>query len=567
MTVQSRLGALAAGQQHVASHRAASAKNESPFGRYIETARTAERSARERIEHARKAREKNTSAEAPDDPEPASGENSETAAVQLSAESGERVQPTAVVVAPLTGVPERPIVVVGEAAGVREEAESVLSNPVSKAEAQPPGNAGQSDTQIESTPTPQETPVVEPGQECAAAPLILKAGSETESAEVEGADRDVGATSAQPRPTRSESGASGSEVEKSSRTDFASHKDVQVSVSDEEKSTDDGNQSQRRPGAENSVLQEKIRITNQQVREDTGQTREAAGRGAAPGVGAKDVARAAAGVASDSTPDKVATTVKATVLSSVEASHGSHSDPGTAIGKFLLADDTGPVNAPPAGDGAPVSRFAPREAPVVVATKADSAPSAETSAAASNQARSMTGPDLIGAARLLAASGNGGWWHTTLQLDPPSLGRMTLEIRMHQEAMTLRVSAEAASVGRLVESRMDELRDALAVHGIRVDRAEVVVRSDAAAGQDANPHSRHAHEGQRGDNSTNSYFGSSGNEHSGDGPSRWFGGGDDANNWSWSQGAYVGSAAAADNAPMILERTPAIGDRSVDLWA
>lgn len=87
-------------------------------------------------------------------------------------------------------------------------------------------------------------------------------------------------------------------------------------------------------------------------------------------------------------------------------------------------------------------------------------------------------PDSIeGAARVLNASGRSGQFQVTMQLDPPDLGQLKLQIRMHQQGMTLQVNTETQGVARLIESRMSELRDALAAHGIRIDRADVVVRS------------------------------------------------------------------------------------------
>lgn len=76
-----------------------------------------------------------------------------------------------------------------------------------------------------------------------------------------------------------------------------------------------------------------------------------------------------------------------------------------------------------------------------------------------------------------SASRAGGRYQATLQLDPPDLGAMRVQVRMHQQAMTLQVEVESGRAHRLVESNLSQLREALAQHGIRVDRADVVVKA------------------------------------------------------------------------------------------
>ena len=87
---------------------------------------------------------------------------------------------------------------------------------------------------------------------------------------------------------------------------------------------------------------------------------------------------------------------------------------------------------------------------------------------------------LDAAAKVFSASNNGGRQQVTLQLDPPELGQLRLQIRMHHDAMTLRVDANSQVVAKLIESRLPELRDALASHGIRVERSEVIVARSAS---------------------------------------------------------------------------------------
>ena len=94
---------------------------------------------------------------------------------------------------------------------------------------------------------------------------------------------------------------------------------------------------------------------------------------------------------------------------------------------------------------------------------------------------------LEAAAKALSGTQRPGNHHVTLQLDPPELGQLRLDIKMQHHEMTLRVAADTADVARLIESRLGELRDALATHGIRIDRSEVVVRSHGT--ENANPQS------------------------------------------------------------------------------
>lgn len=85
------------------------------------------------------------------------------------------------------------------------------------------------------------------------------------------------------------------------------------------------------------------------------------------------------------------------------------------------------------------------------------------------------------AARVLAASSGEGRHQVTLRLEPPELGQLRVQIRMQQQAMTMQVDADSPAVARLIESRLADLRDALAMHGIRMDRTDVVVRSPASS--------------------------------------------------------------------------------------
>ncbi len=99
--------------------------------------------------------------------------------------------------------------------------------------------------------------------------------------------------------------------------------------------------------------------------------------------------------------------------------------------------------------------------------------------------------DLSAAARMLRASQGAGRFNVTMQLDPPEMGQLKVQVRMHQQVMTLQVEAQTQAVAKLIESRMNELRETMASHGIRMDRVEVVVKAPTSgeantSGQDSN---------------------------------------------------------------------------------
>lgn len=149
---------------------------------------------------------------------------------------------------------------------------------------------------------------------------------------------------------------------------------------------------------------------------------------------------------------------------------------------------------------------------------------------------------LDAAAKVFSASNNGGRQQVTLQLDPPELGQLRLQIRMHQDAMTLRVDANSQAVAKLIESRLPELRDALASHGIRVERSEVVVAKSASFDNQSQSQS------DQQSSSSNQQQG-----HSQFNESRS----------SWADGNRFG-APGQDGSPGREERSPAVGSDEID---
>jgi len=66
-----------------------------------------------------------------------------------------------------------------------------------------------------------------------------------------------------------------------------------------------------------------------------------------------------------------------------------------------------------------------------------------------------------------------------LRLDPPELGQVQVEVRMHQQALDLRFQAETAAGQEALRSKLGELRSALEQHGIAVDQMVVEHRPRA----------------------------------------------------------------------------------------
>ncbi len=133
---------------------------------------------------------------------------------------------------------------------------------------------------------------------------------------------------------------------------------------------------------------------------------------------------------------------------------------------------------------------------------ADPVPVTTPSAATASASRASLVGDLLaapsegtdplqGAARILRASGPSGNFQATMNLDPPELGQLKLQVRMQQQGMTLHVETQTRQVARLIESRMSELRGALAGHGVNVERADVVVRAPDAGEADLQQRDHH----------------------------------------------------------------------------
>lgn len=144
------------------------------------------------------------------------------------------------------------------------------------------------------------------------------------------------------------------------------------------------------------------------------------------------------------------------------------------LGRFLLSSTQGGE-----GDGANAAgrTSSPASGSASATVSSGSTSNAPASTFADTLAASLDAPEsLDNAARLFKANGANGKYHVTMQLDPPELGQIRLQVRMQGQGLTLQVDAESSSVAKLIESRLSLLRESLAAHGIRVERADVVVR-------------------------------------------------------------------------------------------
>ncbi|MCG8406218.1 MAG: flagellar hook-length control protein FliK [Phycisphaerales bacterium] len=180
---------------------------------------------------------------------------------------------------------------------------------------------------------------------------------------------------------------------------------------------------------------------------------------------------------------------KGALLSEVKSaslSEGRGDAPATAIARFLVAGRSSAATVTDVVPNAPISAGATGESAGV-------SPVSSTNLVGELLTARVESQDSVeGAVRVLNASGGSGRYQVTMQLDPPELGQLKLQIRMHQQGMTLHVDTETQGVARLIESRLSELRDALSAHGIRIDRADVVVKSPDTGETDLQQRDQHA---------------------------------------------------------------------------
>lgn len=86
--------------------------------------------------------------------------------------------------------------------------------------------------------------------------------------------------------------------------------------------------------------------------------------------------------------------------------------------------------------------------------------------------------------RILRSNLNARHSTMVLRLDPPELGSIQVDVRMHDHALSLRIEAQSEQGREAIASRLDELKASLEQHGIRVDRLEVDMKSPLPQFQD-----------------------------------------------------------------------------------
>ncbi|HOO16015.1 MAG: flagellar hook-length control protein FliK [Phycisphaerae bacterium] len=80
---------------------------------------------------------------------------------------------------------------------------------------------------------------------------------------------------------------------------------------------------------------------------------------------------------------------------------------------------------------------------------------------------------------------------TTLQLDPPELGKIRLHLGLRDDTLTLRVEPQTQVAYRLLYEHLDSLRDGLHASGVHLEHVEIRPPAAQAAPQafDLPPHS------------------------------------------------------------------------------
>jgi flagellar hook-length control protein FliK len=86
----------------------------------------------------------------------------------------------------------------------------------------------------------------------------------------------------------------------------------------------------------------------------------------------------------------------------------------------------------------------------------------------------------------------------TMRLEPPELGQMRIDARLRNDVLSLRIEASSDAAREMLQSRFDDLRQALERHGISVDRFEIDIRPPSTN----NNTTSNSHDRQQGQPST-----------------------------------------------------------------
>jgi hypothetical protein len=158
------------------------------------------------------------------------------------------------------------------------------------------------------------------------------------------------------------------------------------------------------------------------------------------------------------------------------ASLDTNSEPGDDSGSSAFASGQAPARAMTTA----VAALAPGATFVVpVATEVAAQPiAAAPSAASLPEASASPGPDvmsqLVQTMRLQFRDGIG---EAVVRLKPEHLGEVSIALRVERQTVSATVNAEAASVRQWLQTEEPALREALAEHGLHLER--LAVREDA----------------------------------------------------------------------------------------
>ena len=134
-----------------------------------------------------------------------------------------------------------------------------------------------------------------------------------------------------------------------------------------------------------------------------------------------------------------------------------------------------PVDPPPAATSPPLENLLALQPPVLPqAMRSESQPAAYSQPTTSESSPIDAARLLHRVARAFAAAKDGG--EVRLRLNPPELGALTLDVRVHEGALIARLEAETTSVCTVLVENLPALRDRLAEQGIRIERFDVDLR-------------------------------------------------------------------------------------------
>ena len=86
----------------------------------------------------------------------------------------------------------------------------------------------------------------------------------------------------------------------------------------------------------------------------------------------------------------------------------------------------------------------------------------------------------------------------TLRLDPPELGQLRIDVRMHDQTLEVRIEADTKAGHDMLRTRLGQLRQALESQGVRLDQLDVQIRQPSPA-TDARGHDGSTFSGQEQD--------------------------------------------------------------------